>query len=54
VVNDHFEHHPGAKVFEIAAGQNAIVSLGWTEPKFVHLWKFKHKPPESETHREVK
>ena len=54
LVDDRIEHHDGAKGFEIAARQPAIVSLGWTEPKSVHLWKFKHKPPESETHREVK
>jgi hypothetical protein len=54
LVDDRFEHHDGAKVFEIAAGQPAIVSLGWTEPNYVHLWKIKQKPPESETLREVK
>jgi hypothetical protein len=41
LVDDRFEHHDGARVFEIAPGQTGIASLGWTEPEYVHLWTLK-------------
>lgn len=39
VLDDRFEHHDGAKVFEVAPGQLAVVSHGWQEGRYVHLWE---------------
>jgi hypothetical protein len=41
LVDDRFEHHDGTKIFEVAPGQIGVTSLGWTEPKYVHLWTLK-------------
>ncbi len=38
VLDDRFEHHDGAKVFEVAPGRLAIVSHAWRDP-YVHLWE---------------
>lgn len=37
-----FEHHDGTKVFELAPGRPAILSHGWQDNCYVHLWE----PPE--------
>jgi hypothetical protein len=43
VLDDRFEHHDGAKVFEIAPGRWAIMSHGWTDSVYVHLWEFERR-----------
>ena len=39
VVDDRFEHHVGARVFEVAPGRLAIASHGWVDSRYVHLWE---------------
>jgi hypothetical protein len=39
VVDDRFEHHDGAKVFEVSRGRIGIVSHGWADSRYVHLWE---------------
>jgi len=39
VLDDRFEHHCGAKAFEIEPGRFAIASHGWTDSRYVHLWE---------------
>ncbi len=39
LVDDRFEHHDGAKVIEIAPGRFGIISHGWKESRYVHLWE---------------
>lgn len=39
MLDDRFEHHNGSKVFELAPGRCGIVSHGWTESRYVHLWE---------------
>ena len=39
VLDDRFEHHDGTKVFEVAAGELAIISHGWKDNRYVHLWR---------------
>ncbi len=45
LVDTGFEHHDGAKIIDLAKpdgpnpGVRGIVSHGWTESEFVHLWK---------------
>jgi hypothetical protein len=38
-LDDRFEHHVGAKVFEISPGRLAIASHGWKDSIYVHLWE---------------
>jgi hypothetical protein len=38
-LDDRFEHHDGAKVFEVRPGNLAIISHGWTDSIYVHLWE---------------
>jgi len=38
VIDDRFEHHDGMKIFEVDDGQLGIVSHGWKDSAFVHLW----------------
>ena len=38
-VDDRFEHHDGTKVFEVAPGRLAIISHGWMDSLYVHLWE---------------
>jgi hypothetical protein len=35
---NRFEHHDGAHVFDVEPGKPAIVSHGWKDFKYVHLW----------------
>ena len=39
VLDDRFEHHDGTKAFEVAPGRLAIMSHGWTDSIYVHLWE---------------
>ena len=39
VIDDRFEHHDGARVFQLAPGRLGIISHGWAESKYVHLWE---------------
>jgi len=38
-VDDRFEHHDGTKAFEIAPGRLGIMSHGWMDSLYVHLWE---------------
>ena len=38
-IDNRFEHHDGAKVVELAQGRPVILSHGWMEPGYVHLWQ---------------
>jgi hypothetical protein len=38
-LDDRFEHHDGAKAVELSPGKVAILSHGWMEPAYVHLWE---------------
>jgi len=39
MLDDRFEHHDGCKVIELANGRKGIISHGWTDSQFVHLWE---------------
>jgi hypothetical protein len=39
LVDGRFEHHDGAKVIELASGQKGILSIGWEDKSYVHLWE---------------
>jgi VCBS repeat protein/FG-GAP repeat protein len=38
-LDDRFEHHDGAKSIELAPGRQGIISHGWTDSIYVHLWE---------------
>ncbi|MCK4618098.1 FG-GAP repeat protein [Candidatus Aerophobetes bacterium] len=38
-LDDRFEHHDGTKIFEVAPGRMGIISHGWTDSRYVHLWE---------------
>jgi hypothetical protein len=38
VIDDRFEHHDGTKVVELWPGRLGIVSHGWADSRYVHLW----------------
>ncbi len=38
-LDDRFEHHDGTKVIELAPGRLGIISHGWAESLYVHLWE---------------
>ena len=38
-LDDRFEHHDGTKVVELTPGKPAILSHGWKDNKYVHLWE---------------
>ncbi len=38
-LDDRFEHHDGAKAVELTPGKVAIISHGWMEQTYVHLWE---------------
>jgi hypothetical protein len=40
VLDDRFEHHDGTQVFEMAPGRLGIISHGWVDRRYVHLWEF--------------
>lgn len=39
-LDDRFEHHDGAKAVELSRGKLAIISHGWMEPSYVHIWEW--------------
>lgn len=39
LIDSRFEHHDGAKIFEIEPGHLGILSHGWKDNKYVHLWE---------------
>ena len=45
VLDDRFEHHDGAKVVEIWPGRLGIISHGWADSRYVHLWLAPQKQP---------
>jgi hypothetical protein len=38
-IDNRFEHHDGAKTVELSPGKLAIISHGWAEPAYVHIWQ---------------
>lgn len=38
LADDRFEHHNGAKIINLPDGRYGIVSHGWADKQFVHLW----------------
>ncbi len=38
-IDSRFEHHDGAKIIDIKGGRKAVVSHGWSDSQFVHIWK---------------
>ena len=38
-IDDRFEHHDGTKVVELKPGKPAILSHGWKDSRYVHLWE---------------
>jgi hypothetical protein len=45
VVDDRFDNHVGTRLIELGAGRLGIISHGWVESKYVHLWE----PEEGQT-----
>ncbi len=39
VIDDRFEHHDGTKVIRLGNGRLGIISHGWTDSIYVHLWE---------------
>ncbi|NLF30848.1 MAG: VCBS repeat-containing protein, partial [Planctomycetes bacterium] len=39
VLDDRFEHHDGARLIRLAANRLGILSHGWTDSRYVHLWE---------------
>jgi hypothetical protein len=38
-IDNRFEHHDGGKTIELGPGRLAIMSHGWMEPTYVHIWE---------------
>ena len=38
LLDSRFEHHDGAKIIELAPGRLGIMSIGWMDSLYVHLW----------------
>ena len=38
-IDNRFEHHDGAKVVELSPGKISIISHGWMEQSYVHIWQ---------------
>jgi hypothetical protein len=38
-LDDRFEHHDGTKIIELAPGRLGIISHGWKDSIYVHLWE---------------
>jgi hypothetical protein len=45
LLDNRFEHHDGARVFEMSPGRLGIASHGWTESRYVHLWEISSQTP---------
>jgi hypothetical protein len=39
VLDDRFDHHCGAKTLRLPDGRTGIISHGWADRKYVHLWR---------------
>lgn len=39
VIDGRFEHHDGTKVIDLGGGRLGIMSHGWTDSIYVHLWE---------------
>lgn len=39
MIDNRFEHHDGTKVFEVSPGHLGIISHGWQDSIYVHLWE---------------
>ena len=39
VLDDRFEHHDGAQTINLGGGRRGIISHGWKDSRYVHLWK---------------
>lgn len=39
LVDDRFEHHDGTKIFEVSPGRSGIISHGWKDSRYLHLWE---------------
>jgi hypothetical protein len=39
VLDDRFEHHCGAKPIDLGNGRIGIISHGWADSRYVHLWE---------------
>lgn len=37
-IDDRFEHHDGTKVVDLGLGRPAVISHGWQDARYVHLW----------------
>ncbi len=38
-LDDRFEHHDGTKIIDLGDGRRGIISHGWTDNIYVHLWE---------------
>jgi hypothetical protein len=38
-IDDRFEHHCGARIINLGKGKKGIISHGWKDSLYVHLWK---------------
>jgi len=38
-LDDRFEHHDGAKIIDLGGGRLGIISHGWKDFRYVHLWE---------------
>lgn len=38
-LDDRFEHHDGSKIVELAPSRMGIISHGWKDTRYVHLWE---------------
>lgn len=38
-LDDRFEHHDGTKIIDLGHGRKGVISIGWKETIYVHLWR---------------
>jgi hypothetical protein len=38
-LDDRFEHHDGTRIIQLAPGRLGILSHGWAESRYLHLWE---------------
>lgn len=38
-LDDRFEHHDGTRIITLGAGRLGILSHGWAESIYLHLWE---------------
>lgn len=39
LLEDRFEHNAGARVVTVGPDRTAVVSHGWADAKYLHLWE---------------